>query len=105
MTREEKIEEEILKKQQEIERLRTRLNPTTFPTDIIKDLSVFTVEEKCKKFDSFYNSAIDTIKRVIKEEYLSEDEDHYAFDEIMNIVARDDKNDEFWKWFSGLYDI
>ena len=103
MTREEKIEEEILKKQQEIERLKTRLNTKTFPTDIIKDLSEFTVEEKCNKFDKFYNSAIGTIKRVQEEEYLSEDEDHYAFEEIMNIVARDDKSNEFWKWFNGLY--
>jgi len=103
MTREEKIEEEILKKQQEIERLKTRLNAKTFPTDIIKDLSEFTVEEKCNKFDNFYNCAVDTIKRVIEEEYLSEDEDNYAFEELMNIVARDNKNVEFWKWFNGLY--
>ena len=69
----------------------------------IKDLSEFTVEEKCKKFDNFYNSAMSTIKRVQEEEYLSEDEDEYSFEEIMNVVVREGKHDEFWKWFSGLY--
>ena len=65
----------------------------------IKDLSEFTEKEKISHFDTIYGNAIDMVYAAKNGETSDEDE-HYAWESIMEIVARD--REKFWKYYNKL---
>lgn len=66
----------------------------------IKDLSEFSIEEKAAFFDKLYNSALGVVNDYEKNKYVSEDEDNWAFEEKMGILARNKK--QFWDYYNSL---
>ena len=68
----------------------------------IKKLKNITTEEKIEAFDKLFKFAKSIVKHTKKDNYLDEDMCHYAFGELMNLLAIDKA--EFWKYFNGLQD-
>lgn len=67
----------------------------------IKPLHEFTPEEKVAFFDEQYNNVITYYLKPIEDEgYVNEDDEHYAWEELMVTVARN--KDTFWKYFNSL---
>lgn len=69
----------------------------------IKPLSNFTVEEKVEFFDKQYNNVVEHYLKPVEDRgYHYEEDEHYAWEEFMETVARD--KDSFWKYFNSLID-
>lgn len=67
----------------------------------IKKLSEFTDKEKIEQFDNLYEYVINIIENIKNDECgLSEDDEHYAWETLMNIVAKE--HDVFWKYFNKI---
>jgi hypothetical protein len=65
-----------------------------------KALSDYTVEEKCKKFDSLYEFAAEILRQVEAEGYTDDDTDHYMFEAVMELLAKD--STAFWKHYNSF---
>lgn len=67
--------------------------------NIIKPLEDYTNEDKILCFDKLYYYAKSIFDDAISNGYLNEDDPHYAYEELMMIIARD--RNIFWKHFNS----
>jgi len=94
------LEREIAEKKAELERLRV-MSKQTGRKKAVKDLSEYTIDEKVAKFDSLYRDAEATLITLENGEYHeddSSDDEHYAWEALMEILARDSST--FWGYFN-----
>lgn len=97
----EKIIKEIEAKKIELEQLDLKEKMgTKLKSSAIKDLSEFTDFEKCELFDNLYNSALSSLNTCIENEGYNDDDEHYAWEEHMEILARD--SESFWDYFNSI---
>jgi len=66
----------------------------------IKKLEEYTDDEKIKFFNKLYKSASIELDELEKNGYGDEDNAHYAWEEYITILAKDNK--EFWKYWNSL---
>ena len=97
----ESLREEIERKKEELEQLELQEKLGVKGSEI-KDLSEFTDFEKCKFFDDLYKSSLDRLDNTIENGYDDDDDEHYAWEECMLILARD--KDSFWTYYNKLID-
>jgi len=95
------LEEEIKRKEEELRDLKEKLK-NTIPTGIIKPINEFSYDEKVSKFDNMYNYVIDTINSIKENGYKNDDEEHFAWEKLMEFVVKDGKTVDFWKWFNKI---
>jgi hypothetical protein len=95
------LEEEIKRKEEELFDLKERLK-NTIPTDIIKPINEFSYDEKVIKFDHMYNYVIDTINRIKEDGYKSDDDEHYAWEMLMEFMVKEGQAVNFWKWYNKI---
>ena len=99
MTEVERLEKELLDAKLKLEQAREKEKHSTRNL-AIKDLSEFTDEEKIKKFDALYESAIYSIKYLEDNGFESKDDEHYSWEELISLPARE--KDKFWKYYNSL---
>jgi hypothetical protein len=99
MTQKERLEAEIKKKEEEIKALKEKMVEPDLK-EILKRKSEFTDQEKFEVFEEVYKFSMSVIKDMKKNGYHNEDDSHYAFEMLMEFVAKD--KDKFWKWFNDL---
>lgn len=99
MTEVERLEKELLDAKLKLEQAREK-EKYSARNLAIKDLSEFTDEEKIKKFDALYESAMYSIKEVERTGFVNEDDEHYSWEDLITIPARD--KDKFWKYYNSL---
>lgn len=92
MNREQEIEREILEKQEELRKLKEiRKNSTR--SRAVKELEEYSIEEKVEFFDKMHRYAINELGELERGEYCEDnDNDHYGWEELMKIIARDEKS-------------
>lgn len=95
----EQVKAEIESKKRELEALEKSLSMDTRKM-AIKDLSEFSDEEKIIEFDKIYNIVLNVVEEAEKNSYIDEDTDHYVYEDVMSIIARNKK--DFWKYFNSL---
>lgn len=95
----DEVKAEIERKKRELESLEKSLSMDKRRM-AIKDLSEFSDEEKIKQFDKIYNIALSVVEEAEENGYVDEDTDHYVYEDVMGIIARD--RQEFWKYFNSL---
>ena len=88
MTEVERLEKELLDAKLKLEQAREKEKNSAINL-AIKDLSEFTDEEKIKKFDTLYESAMYSIKEVERTGFVNEDDEHYSWEDLITIPARD----------------
>jgi len=101
MNREQEIEREILEKQEELRKLKEiRKNSTR--SKAVKELEEYSIEDKVKFFDKMHRYAINELGELERGGEYSEDNDndHYGWEELMKIIARDKKT--FWDYYNSL---
>ena len=67
----------------------------------IVELSDYTDEQKINFFDKYYNMARMSVKSLEDNGYSDKDEEHWFFEEGMQILNIDDKN-ALWKYINSL---
>ena len=98
-TKIEKLKRELAEAKARLEKLEKE-EKTAGRDSAIKKLEEYTDEEKIKFFDILYESAISELKTVEECGYHNEDCAHYAWEEYIQILARDNKL--FWNYFNSL---
>lgn len=93
------LREEIAQKQKQLEELELQLTKDKRKI-AIRDLSDVSDAEKIKKFDDIFNFALSIIESVEEKGYTNEDDEHYAYEEIMSVIAKDRK--AFWDYFNEI---
>ncbi len=91
----EKLEAEIAQKKAELEALLQAKKASC-----IVPLREFSVEEKCAAFNKLYEHAHGVYERTKAAGFKDDDEDHYAFEALMEILSRDTQ--AFWKYYNSL---
>lgn len=91
----EKLEAEIRQKRAELEALLQAKN-----SSCIVPLREFSNEEKYTAFNRLYEHAHGVLERTKTSGWKDEDEDHYAFEALMEILTRD--RQAFWKYYNSL---
>lgn len=101
MKKSEILREDIKKAQAELAELE-RQEANESRSKVIKKLSEFTTSEKVAAFDNLYASAIANLEAAEKSgtESDSDDEEHYAWEALMEIVGRTDQL--FWEYYNSL---
>lgn len=95
----EKLKKEIEERRAELAKLEAQEIKDS-KKEAIKDLSEFSNDEKIKIFDALYNYSKDELEEVENTGYTDEDSDHYAWETLITILARDNK--KFWKYYNSL---
>lgn len=93
--RRKKLEEEILRKQKELELLDSNKRTGIIP------LEDYTNEEKIEYFDKLYKQALSIIEEAEEDGYVNEDSDHYLYEEAMKSLNIKNPR-EMWKYFNSL---
>jgi hypothetical protein len=96
----EKIKEEIELKKKELEQLELKTNLKNKEV-AIKNLSEFTDLEKCNFFDKLYKLASDQFETSKENGDRNDDDEHYAWEVCMEILARDSTT--FWNYYNSLF--
>ena len=104
MNKQEELKKEIADKKRELQILEQQ-EKLQGRTDAIKSLKEYSIEEKIAWFDKSYEDANRSLKIKEKEcgeeEFLnSEDEQAYAWESHIEILARD--SGKFWKYWNNL---
>ena len=99
MTEVEKLEKELQEAKLKLEQAREKEKHSARNL-AIKDLSEFTDKEKIQVFDILYHSAMYSIEELEKNGFKSEDDEHYSWEELISIPARD--REKFWKYYNSL---
>jgi hypothetical protein len=99
MTEVEKLEKELQEAKLKLEQAREKEKHSARNL-AIKDLSEFTDKEKIEVFDRLYYSAMCSIEELEKNGFQSEDDEHYSWEELISIPARD--REKFWKYYNSL---
>ena len=94
-----KLEAEIAKAKEKIAKMEEK-NRRSGRSLAIRELSEMSDREKIKAYNSLHASALNFVEVVEVNGYGSKDEEHYAWEEFISIVARD-KN-EFWKYYNKI---
>ncbi len=95
----EQLIQEINQKKQELELLeKESLNNSR--SSAIKELSEFTDKDKIAKFDTLYKSALHMLNEVEKNGYIPKDSEHYSWEEVMELLARD--KGKFWTYYNSI---
>lgn len=98
-TNKEKLKRELAESKARLEQLEKQ-EKTDDRDNAIKKLEEYTDQEKIKFFDKMYKSAFSELKAVEECGYHDEDCTHYAWEEYIQILAKDNKL--FWKYFNSL---
>lgn len=93
------LKKEIEEKRAELAKLETQ-GVKDSKKEAIKDLPEFSTDEKVKIFDALYNYSKNELEEVEKTGYIDEDSDHYAWETLITILARDNK--KFWNYYNSL---
>jgi len=93
--RKRKLEEEILKKQEELKKLETGEREGIIP------IEQYTDKDKIEFFDRMYKFAISLVEELENKGYSDEDNDTWAFEETMEILNTK-KPKEFWNYWNSL---
>lgn len=110
MSSEEDLLAEIAKKQAELESMREAteakvkelklVERANLKASAIRPLNEFTDAEKCAKFDELHNSIMNQLAEV-EAGNGDEDDEHYAWEEFVVLVARDERM--FWKYYNSMF--
>lgn len=103
MTPKEKLQKDIedaKKKLAELEQLEKTSELNNAKNKAIKTLDEYSVDEKIKFFDKMYKSAKEELEHLEKEGWTDEDNDHYAWEAYIEILAKNNK--DFWKYWNSL---
>ena len=68
----------------------------------VRRLDQYTDEEKIVAFDELYNSAKEMLQEVLDKGYANEDNDHYTWEEVMELLAHKARRNDFWKYYNSL---
>jgi len=101
MTKIEEIQKEIEYKKIAIKELE-KLKKLEIRHLAVKDLSEFTMQEKCEKFDKLYNLALSVLTEAETNKYFDENESHFDENDFFEIIARDETT--FWEYCNSLED-
>lgn len=93
------LKAEILAKQKELAELEKEIANDKYKL-VIRELSEISSEEKIRVFNNFYKIVIDSLEKKRKNPYSGEDEEHYVWEGVMEIVARDKA--AFWVYYNSL---
>jgi hypothetical protein len=93
------IEKEIAKKMEELELLKLKLKEKN-ETDSIILLTDYTIEEKLSYFDKTYEIATSMLNS-LKEHDCDEDDNHYSYEQIMDILNTKDRK-KLWKYINSF---
>ena len=93
------IEDEIKQKKKEL----AELIELKSKQSIVMELDEYTDDEKIAHFEKIYAFANSIIEKINNGEYHEDNDDkHYAYEAIMNVLARDGKKSEFWDYYNEL---
>ena len=95
----DKLKKEIREKEQELERLKKE-EQLSNRKEIVRELSEFSDEEKIAIFNKLYKEAIDDLIHLEDKGYSDEDSAYYAYESLLEIVAKDKK--EYWNYRNSL---
>lgn len=95
----ESLKKEIETKKQQLRELE-ELEAKSLRDEAIKPLSEFTIEEKIARFDGMYNFAKSCLEFTEENGYSNEDDEHYAWEEIMTLLAKN--RNKFWKFYNSI---
>ncbi len=99
MTSEEELKKQIKLKKDELAELQKQT--AEFKRNkFIKPLDQYMAYEKQLIFDSLYKSALETLKERESGESISDDDEHWAWESVMLLLAREP--DTFWKYYNSL---
>ena len=98
-TKIEKLKRELAETKAKLEKLEKE-EKTAGRDGAIKKLEEYTDEEKIKFFDKLYNQAKTELEHLEECGFHDEDDVHYAWEEFIQILARDKKL--FWSYFNSL---
>lgn len=93
--RKRKLQEKISKMQEELNRLENNQKSSVVP------IEKYTVEDKIKYFDKTYEFAKSMLEEVEKNSYLREDNEHYAFEHVVEILNIENKK-SIWDYWNSL---
>lgn len=94
---------DINKKINELEKKIEDLKALEKKTKTLRTLESYTEQEKIAKFDDFFKTASDTMQSKINGEYHEDNDDaHYAWESIMNLLGEDVWN--VWNKLPNSYD-
>jgi len=94
-----KLKREIAEAKAKLEQLEKQ-EKTDDRDNSVKKLSEYTDSEKIKFFDEMYKSALSELEAVEECGYNDADSAHYAWEEYIQILAKDNKL--FWNYFNSL---
>jgi len=98
----EQLRKEIEEKKQQLAQLEAE-EANGFRNEAIKPLSEFSLQDKVEFFDKQYNNVTEHYLKPVEDKgYQNEDDDHYAWEEFMETVAKD--KGSFWKYYNSLID-
>ena len=97
------LEEEIVVKQRHLEALRNK-SKVEAKSKVVRLLDSYTVTEKCKHFDAFYASAMNTLNQVVEDGFHNEDDAQYGWEGIMSLLEQPDDGGStaFWGYFNSF---
>ncbi len=93
------IEKEIVKKEEELKLLKLKLKEKK-ENDSIIPLIDYTIEEKLSYFDKTYEFAT-SMFNFLKEHGCDEDDKHYSYEQIMDILNTKDRK-KLWKYINSF---
>ena len=94
-----KLEAEIAANKAKIAQLEEK-NRRSGRSLAIRELSEMTDDEKIEAYNALHTSALNFVESAEVSGYANDDDQHYAWEELISIVARDKK--EFWKYYNTV---
>lgn len=97
------IDDEIRKAEEHLEELkRQKTQSEVKALDFCKELDEYSDDEKIKHFDSLHAFAKSVIQSKVDGEWHEDnDDDHYAYEAIMEILAR--RPETFWESYRKFF--
>jgi pentatricopeptide repeat protein len=93
------IDDEIKQKQKEL----AELMELKAKQSIVMELNEYTDAEKIECFDKIHEFAYNIISKIRNGDYHEDnDDEHYAFEAVMNVLAREGDTDKFWDYYNEL---
>ena len=95
----QQLEAEITQKKAKLEKLKVDAAKRGRAA-VVRSLSSYTVEEKCKHFDKLYGYAQEALEHVETEGYSDDDTPHYTWEAVMELLTHPNNSRAFWDYYN-----